>query len=106
MKRLNSILLASACAIAFALFALPSVNAQETMMGKIGDKVQKETVKVAKSTRRVGTTIGNRTWTGTKWVASKSWKGGKWVAVKTKNGTKWVYVRGRNAVRGARRPTP
>ncbi|MBK8302557.1 MAG: hypothetical protein IPK98_03775 [Chloracidobacterium sp.] len=41
--------------------------------------------------KRVGYTVGSKTWNGSKWVASKSWKGGKWIAVKTVNGTKWVY---------------
>ncbi len=82
-----------------------SVSAQDTMLGKAGDTVTDVSKSVAKkvghTTRRVGTTVGKRTWTGTKWVASKSWKGGKWVAVKTVHGTKWVYKKGKNTVKGA-----
>ena len=113
MKKINSIILAAAfvLGITFAGSALGSnaglsVNAQDSMLGKVGDKITKTTKTVYKKGRRVGTTVGTKTWDGTKWVASKSWKGGKWVAVKTVNGTKWVYRRGRNAVRGAQRPTP
>ena len=77
-----------------------SVNGQETMTGKIGDKVEKTTKKVYHKGRRIGTTVGNKTWTGTKWVASKSWHGAKWVAVKTAHGTKWVYYKGKHFVTG------
>ncbi len=83
-----------------------SVNAQDTMLGKVGDKVENTTKKVYESSRRVGTTIGKRTWNGTKWVASNSWKGGKWIAVKTKNGTKWVYRKGKGAVTGTKKRIP
>ena len=76
--------------------------AQQTTMGKIGDTVENTTKTVAKKSvsgakavykggKRVGYTVGTKTWNGSKWVASKSWKGGKWIAVKTVNGTKWVY---------------
>ncbi|MBK7393528.1 MAG: hypothetical protein IPI64_09560 [Chloracidobacterium sp.] len=70
-----------------------SVNAQETMMGKIGDKTQNTAKKVYKRGKRIGHTIGSKTWNGSKWVASKSWRGGKWVLVKTVRGSKWVYRR-------------
>ena len=107
MKKIKSIFLAFAFVTATAFVGgTISVNAQDTMMGKMGDKIQNTTKKVYKKSRKIGTTVGSKTWNGTKWVASKSWKGGKWVAVKTVNGTKWVYRRGRNAVRGAQRPTP
>ncbi len=113
MKKINSILIAFAFVLTITFVGSGigssgnlSVTAQDTMMGKMGDKIQKTTKKVYKKSRRVGTTVGNKTWNGSKWVASKSWNGGKWVAVKTANGTKWVYRRGRNAVRGAKQPTP
>ena len=113
MKKINSIILATAFVfgIAFAGSALSSnaglsVNAQDSMLGKVGDKITKTSKTVYKKGRRVGTTVGNKTWNGSKWVASKSYRGGRWVAVKTVHGTKWVYRRGRNAVRGARKPTP
>jgi len=113
MKKINSILLAFAFVLAITSVgsALNSngpmtVKAQDTMMGKMGDKIQKTSKKVYNKGRKVGTTVGNKTWNGSKWVASKSWKGGKWVGVKTVNGTKWVYRRGKNIVRGAKKPTP
>lgn len=71
-------------------------NAQ--VVDKVTGAVKTGTGKTVKGTKtgwrrgkRIGHTIGNRTWTGTKWVASSSWKGGKWIAVKTAQGTKWVY---------------
>ncbi len=102
MKKLNVAIFA--IALAFTISFASSVKAQDTMMGKIGDKVQKTSTKVAKKTwrgtRRVGTTIGSKTWNGSKWVASKSWRGGKWVAVKTVNGTKWVYRKAKRPFTG------
>lgn len=113
MKKINSIILAVAFVLTITFVGSSlgsngtlSISAQDTMMGKMGDAVQKTTKKVYNKSRRVGTTIGSKTWNGTKWVASKSYRGGRWVAVKTVNGTKWVYRRGRNVVRGAKKPTP
>jgi hypothetical protein len=128
MKKINSLFLAFAFVIAVLAAGSIAANAQETMMKKAGEKVVGTTKKVGstvadkaedvgdkavstsksayKGTRRVGTTVGSKTWNGTKWVASSAYRGGKWVAVKSVNGTKWVYRRGRNAVRGAKRPTP
>ncbi|MEQ1603676.1 MAG: hypothetical protein ABL999_02295 [Pyrinomonadaceae bacterium] len=107
MKKIKSIFVACAFVVAIAFIGgAVSANAQDTMMGKMGDKVQNTSKKVYNKGRRVGTTVGNKTWNGSKWVVSKSYRGGKWVAVKTVNGTKWVYRRGRNAVRGAKKPTP
>lgn len=80
-----------------------SVNAQDTMLGRAGDKVTNTTKKVYNRGKRVGHTVGNKTWNGSKWVASNSWKGGKWVAVKTVNGTKWVYRKGKGVVVGNKR---
>jgi hypothetical protein len=80
-----------------------SVQAQETMMKQAANKVVSGTKTGYRRGRRIGHTIGNRTWTGTKWVASSSWKGGKWIAVKTANGTKWVYRKGKRAVTGTKK---
>ncbi len=80
-----------------------SVNAQETMMKQAAKKVVSGTKTGYQKGRRVGHTIGNRTWTGTKWVASNTWKGGKWILVKTATGTKWVYRKGKRAVTGTRK---
>lgn len=102
MKKINSVILAIAFVVTFA-FAGSAVNAQETMMKKAVNAVTDTSKKVYKKGRRVGTTVGNRTWNGTKWVASKSWKGGKWIAVKTVNGTKWVYRKGKGVVTGTKR---
>lgn len=108
MKRFRSIGFGLLLAGAFILTASTAGYSQETMMRKVGDAVKTGADKTVSGTktgvrkaRRVGTTIGNRTWTGSKWIASKSWKGGKWVAVKTVNGTKWVYRKatGRRTVR-------
>jgi len=103
MKKINSIFLAFAFVLTITFVGATSVSAQDSMLGKAGDSVTKTTKKVYSKGKRVGHTIGNRTWTGSKWVASKSWKGGKWVAVKTVNGTKWVYRKGKGAVVGAKR---
>ena len=56
---------------------------------------------VYKGGKRVGYTVGNKTWDGTKWVATSSWTGGTWVAHKTKKGTKWVYHKGKGTSRKA-----
>ena len=86
------------------IFGTPSsVNAQETMMKQAANKVVSGTKTGYRRGRRIGHTIGNRTWTGTKWVASSSWRGGKWIAVKTVNGTKWVYRKGKRAVPGTKK---
>lgn len=121
MKKLNSLFLSTALIFALAFIGSGfgtggsvSVKAQDTMLGKAGDKVTKVSKQVGRKTasgakktyrtsRRVGMTVGSRTWTGTKWVASNSWKGGKWVAVKTANGTKWVYRKGKRAVTGTKK---
>ena len=89
MKKLNLGLLAVVFAITM-IFAADAI-AQETMMKKVGNATVNTTKKVYRGGKRVGHTVGSKTWNGSKWVASKSWKGGKWVAVKTVNGTKWVY---------------
>ena len=100
MKKINTLFLG--LAFAFLLVLGGNASAQETMMKKVGETVTDTSKTVAKKSvsgskavyrggKRVGYTVGNKTWTGSKWVASKSWKGGKWVAVKTANGTKWVY---------------
>jgi hypothetical protein len=60
----------------------------------------------SKTVYRRGAVVGNRVWTGSKWVGRSAWRGGTWVAVKGKNGTKWVYHKGRNVVAGAKKPVP
>lgn len=72
-------------------------------MKKIGSGVKHTSVKVYKKGRRVGTTVGNKTWNGSKWVASKSYHGGRWVAIKTVHGTKWVYRKAKHPRRTTRR---
>ena len=71
----------------------------------VGDKAKEGVVEVADKTEdvgdqakkvgrpipQIGTTVGEKTWDGTKWVATKTWKGGKWIAEKTADGVKWVY---------------
>lgn len=105
MKKINSIILSIAFVLTITFVGAASVSAQDSMLGKAGDKVTSTTKKVYNRGKRVGHTVGSRTWNGSKWVASKSWKGGKWVAVKTVNGTKWVYRKSRNAIVGnPRRP--
>jgi hypothetical protein len=102
MKKIHSMILGIAFVLTVAFVGGSAVNAQETMMKKVGETVTDTSTTVAKKTvkgtkavykggKRVGYTVGNKTWDGTKWVASNSWKGGKWIAVKTANGTKWVY---------------
>ncbi len=104
MRSIKALLISGAIVAAiFISGPTTTVNAQETMMKKAASKVVSGTKKGYKTGRRVGTTIGNKTWTGTKWVASNSWKGGKWVAVKTVNGTKWVYRKGKRVVTGTKK---
>jgi hypothetical protein len=109
MKKLKTLLL-SVGIIGVLSF---TASSQETMMKKVEGAtkaVARKTVSGTKAVyrggKRVGYTVGNKTWDGSRWVASKSWKGGKWVAVKTVNGTKWVYRKGRNAVTGTRKRIP
>ena len=105
MKKINSIFLAFAFVLTITFVGATSVSAQDSMLGKAGDKITGTSKKVYKRGKRVGHTVGNKTWNGSKWVASNSWKGGKWVAVKTVNGTKWVYRKGKGVVVGnPRRP--
>jgi len=111
MKRISLLVVAAVFAVTFAFSS--AARAQEDTMKKIGSDVKHGTKKVANVTadkaedvagetshgakavykggKRVGYTVGSKTWNGTKWVASKSYSGGRWVAVKTKHGTKWVY---------------
>ena len=102
MKRINSLVIA----IVLTVLAALAASGQETMMKKVGNAVEggaKKTISGTKTGwsrgRRIGHTVGTRTWNGTKWVASKSYKGGKWVAVKTVNGTKWVYRKARGTAK-------
>jgi hypothetical protein len=104
MRSMKALLIMGALAAAFFVGgSVTSVDAQETMMKKAANKVVSGTKTGYKKGLRVGHTIGNRTWTGTKWVASNSWKGGKWIAVKTAKGTKWVYRKGKGAVTGTKK---
>lgn len=100
MKRLS---LLFAAAVVAVTFTLSPVHAQEDTMKKIGSGVKHGSVKVWKKGRRVGTTVGNKTWNGSKWVARKSWRGGTWVARKTKNGTKWVWRKAKHPRRTAKK---
>lgn len=113
MRSIKDLFLGAAFAAAVAIVGtLSPINAQDTMMGKMGDTVQKTTKKVYNKSKagvkkgyRVGHETGGKVWNGSKWVAKKSWKGGTWVAVKTANGTKWVYRKAKRAVVGnPRRP--
>jgi hypothetical protein len=105
MKKTKSIFPAFIFVLTVLCLGVSSARAQDTMLGKAGDKITDSSKKVYSRGKRVGHTIGNRTWTGSKWVASRSWKGGKWVAVKTAKGTKWVYYKSKRAVMGTdRRP--
>lgn len=99
MKKLNMGLLAVVFAITMIFAA--DVSAQETMMKKVGNATVNTTKKVYGKGKRIGHTVGSKTWNGSKWVASKSWRGGKWVAVKTVNGTKWVYRKAKRPFVGA-----
>lgn len=108
MRSIKNLTFAAAMtALLFIFGGALTVRAQEAVMNKIEDtskSVAKTTVKGSKKVyskgKRVGHTIGDRTWTGTKWVATNTWHGAKWVAVKTANGTKWVYRKGKRAVTG------
>ncbi len=114
MNKIKSILMAFAFVMTIAFIGgAVSTHAQDTMMGKMGDKVQKTTKKVYNKSKygvkrgyRVGYETGGKVWNGSKWVAKKSWKGGTWLAVKTANGTKWVYRKSKRAIVGSpsRRP--
>lgn len=108
MKKFSSLFIGLAFVVTLAFAG--KAAAQDTMLGKAGDAITKTTENVVKKTvsgtkavykggKRVGYTVGNKTWNGTKWVASKSYKGGKWVAVKTVNGTKWVYQKARGTAK-------
>lgn len=103
MKKINSIVLAIAFVVTITFVSATSVSAQDSMLGKAGDKITSTSKKVYTKGKRVGHTVGTRTWNGSKWVATKSYRGGRWVAVKTVNGTKWVYRKGRGVVMGTKR---
>lgn len=103
MKLFNAFVVGAVFAAALIFGGTQVVNAQETMMKQAANKVASGSKKTYRTSRRVGTTIGNRTWTGSKWVASNSWQGGKWVLVKTANGSKWVYRKGKRTVRGTKK---
>lgn len=104
MRSIKALIVAAVFAASLLIFGgATSVQAQETMMKQTANKVVRGTKAGYRRGLRIGHTVGNRTWTGTKWVASNSWRGGKWIAVKTANGTKWVYRKGKRAVRGTRR---
>lgn len=103
MRIFKALLLTVAIAASIMFVSATPVNGQETMMKQAAKSVARGTKKGYKRGLRVGHTIGNRTWTGTKWVASSSWRGGKWIAVKTANGTKWVYRKGKRSVTGTKR---
>lgn len=104
MRSIKVLIAAAAFTASMFFVGGPSqVNAQETMMKQAANKVVSGTKTGYRKGRRIGHTVGNRTWTGTKWVASNTWKGGKWVAVKTANGTKWVYHKGKRAVTGTKK---
>ncbi|MGD9589441.1 MAG: hypothetical protein AB7Q37_13590 [Pyrinomonadaceae bacterium] len=69
-------------------------------------KVEGGTKRVYRATRsgvkkglRIGHQVGNRVWTGTKWVGVNSWRGGRWVARKTASGVKWTYYKARGTKR-------
>ena len=104
MRSIKVLILAIGLTASVFIFGGSSpVSAQETMMKQAANKVVSGTKTGYRRGRRVGHTIGNRTWTGTKWVASSSWRGGKWIAVKTANGTKWVYRKGKRTVTGTKK---
>jgi hypothetical protein len=100
MRSIKSLIVTTGMAASMLIFAgTSSISAQETMMKQTANKVVSGTKKGYNRGRRVGHTVGNRTWNGSRWVASESWRGGKWVAVKTTNGTKWVYRKGRRGTK-------
>ncbi len=105
MKKINSIFIMFVLVLTIMFVGASSVSAQDSILGKAGDKVTSTSKSVYGRGKRVGHTVGSKTWNGSKWVASKSWTGGKWVAVKTVNGMKWVYRKGKGVVVGnPRRP--
>jgi HJR/Mrr/RecB family endonuclease len=107
MRSLKALIIATAMAAALLFIGSSTpVHGQETMMKQAANKVVRGSKTGYRKGRRVGHTIGNRTWTGTKWVASNTWTGGKWILVKTVNGTKWVYRKGKRAVTGTRKRIP
>ena len=98
MKKIKTLLLAFAFVMTLTFVGSAinsngsmSVSAQDSMMKKVAKKTTGTSKKVWHGGKRVGYTVGSKTWNGSKWVASKSWHGGRWVAVKTVHGTKWVY---------------
>jgi hypothetical protein len=104
MRCIKGLIVATGLAASLLIFGVASsVQAQETMMKQTANKVVSGTKKGYSKGRRVGHTVGSRTWTGTKWVASDTWKGGKWIAVKTTNGTKWVYRKSKSSVTRTRK---
>ena len=103
MRSVKGLLISTAFIAALFIGGATTSYAQETMMKQAANKVVSGTKKGYSKGKRIGHTIGDRTWTGTKWVASNSWKGGKWVAVKTVNGTKWVYRKGKRVVTGTKK---
>ncbi|MGB7200643.1 MAG: hypothetical protein WBD16_00075 [Pyrinomonadaceae bacterium] len=101
-KAINGFFLAAVFLFAGSFVSNAQVVDKVTGAVKTGaDKTVSGTKTGWRRGKRIGHTIGNRTWTGSKWVASNSWRGGKWVARKTKNGTKWVYYKATG--RGAKR---
>ena len=103
MRSVKALIVAMAVTASVFFVSASPANGQETMMKQAAKTVARGTKKGYNRGLRVGHTIGNRTWTGTRWVASNSWRGGKWVLVKTANGSKWVYRKGKRAVTGTKR---
>jgi hypothetical protein len=103
MRSIKALIISAAFAVAAFVAASTPVNAQETMMKQAANKVVSGTKKGYKVSRRVGTTVGKKTWNGTKWVATNTWSGGQWVAVKTVNGSKWVYRKGKRVITGTKK---
>jgi hypothetical protein len=121
MKHINKAIIG--LAFGFALLVAGNASAQVDTMKKVGNDVKHETKKVVNKTgdvaedvagetshrakavykggKRVGYTVGTKTWNGSKWVASKSYRGGKWVAHKTANGTKWTYHKAKGTTKKA-----
>jgi hypothetical protein len=117
MKKLKALLIGSAFAVTITFSASVATSAQDSMMKQVGDttkSVAKKTVSgtkmgarktvsgtktVYKNGKRVGYTVGDRTWDGSRWVAAKSYNGGRWVARKSVNGTKWVYYKARGTAK-------
>ena len=123
MKKFNLLMIAAAFAAVFAFSGV--TNAQVDTMKKVGSDIKDTTKKAANATadkaedvagetssgakavyrggKRVGYTVGTKTWNGTKWVASKSYSGGKWVAHKTANGTKWTYHKAKHPIHNTKK---